>query len=288
MRDWLYSRRQAMLELAPEDESGRAGVDVDRAQAYIAGKGLAVRDCIVTSPDELRRYRDRLAGAGYPMAALDAILDPGNPAGAVSIPETGVIVALWVRDMPLFSETLLVHELAHGSMSVPQEWAAEPYPDGWLLWLPRSGFVVKPAPAAVTGDFLEEGFAQMLAGEYARDVLGGEGLVPAGRIPARLADIPGHVWESATQPDNPVHTGSAWAAAALQALTGARPGLYGALIRARREPAGLTEVAREIESVRRGLYRRLRAVPYTVDGFREGLAAVRGALDSAPALTACR
>ena len=278
LRALIRDRARIALECAPRDRSAVAGIDLDRVRGFFHAKGLAVRPVVVTDRPSVRRWRAKLAEAGY-SDPFGLLADPGSRVMGSYVPAIAIAISYWAEGLPRFTEAeAVVHELAHGTITTPQEWTAELLPGGtWDLWIRRRGYVAYDGPKAA-GEFIEEGWAALMAGEYARDVLGGQGLLPARRVPRHLADIAGYVWELPYSPDDPAWSTAAYAAVALQLLADARPGLDDALIRARNDPAGLDDVARTIDSVRPGLYRRLQSLPYTDDGFRAGLDAVRTAL----------
>jgi hypothetical protein len=87
---------------------------------------------------------------------------------------------------------------------------------------------------------------------------------------------PGRAWNTPrleVSAPRPVHAGIA----GIELLVQARPALREALIRARSEISGLRDVARLIDSVAPGLYRRIRQAPYSNEGFGAALDDVRAA-----------
>jgi hypothetical protein len=191
-----------------------------------------------------------------------------------------------------FMHAHLVHEKAH-AFTLPAQFTAEltdlrAGPDGpvnaWDVHMPRGGHILQPDPDHAAGEYIEEGFAELMAAEYARDILGGDGLWPEGRpmppeidgdpVPPQLATLPaGYVWQG--ENGLPICSSTSFADAGIELLVQARPALREALIRARSEISGLRDVARLIDSVAPGLYRRIRQAPYSNEGFGAALDDVR-------------
>jgi hypothetical protein len=273
----------------PSDDDGLRMARIDR---FLAVRGLPTPPAVVMSPAAAASYREALARAGYTFAALDALLDWEKQGRAgFYVREIGMVLSYRAIGMDAWTQVHLVHEKAH-AFELPAEFTAEltGHRDGpggpvnvWDVQMPRAGFIVASDLRRPPGEFLEEGFAAMLEAEYARDVLGGEGLWEASRpLPPPLAGLPrGYVWKSPHNND-PVYSSTAFAGAALDLLIQSRPALYQALIRARLEVGGLRETVRLINSVQPGLYRQLGRPEYRYsdEGFGAGLDAVRAVLGS--------
>lgn len=282
MREWTEARNRAALDLAPVPDN--RGISTSRAQNWIRGLGLTARPCVIAGRDALQQYRRDLTAAGYGIPALDRLLDRGD-LGAVYSPEVRLVIACRNGEPARYLENVIVHELAHGTENLIQEWTAEQLPGpvpAWNLQILRGGFNVVSVQGTETGALLEEGFAELLAAEYTRDVLGGEGLLPARLVPPHLAAISGHIWQ--TGPGAWTYSRSAPAAAAVKLLAEARPELRGALIRARTSPRALTDVARIINSIRPGLYREVKTYGHFTfpDGCKHVRSAVRNRAAAAP------
>ena len=275
---WVLDRDKAVRELAPL--SGDSGLNTGRVDAWLSAKGLTPPPAVVMGLSEARAYRQALAAAGHQIGLLDKMADwDGRHIAGVHVREAGLVLSYRAHGMDEWTQAHLVHEKAHGC-ELPREFTARVTAGGgWELQLPRSGYNVRPPGGPETGAWVEEGWAAMLSAEYARDVLHGAGLWPAGRtLPADLAALPaGHAWESPDGPA-PVCSITAFAGAGLEMLVTARPDLYDALVRARAQPAGLRDTARIINSVQPGLYQRLRRHEYSDEGLRAGLDDVRAAL----------
>lgn len=298
LRAWVRGRAAFAQANAPESDD--TGIDVAGIDAFLAAKGLPGAPSVIMKRSAASAYRDVLADRGYTFFVLDTMLewDRYHRLGAY-FREIGMTLSLRAAGpvADAYMHPHLVHEKAHAS-SLPAEFAVElagtrPAPGGggarsWGVHMPRGGHAVLTTPGTSAGEFLEEGFAELMAAEYTRNLLGMPGgLWPEGRplpaeidgepVPPQLATLPaGYVWQS--ENELPIWASAAFAAAGVELLIQARPSLYEALIRARSEVSGLRDAARLVGEVHPGLYRRLRRAPYSNEGFAAALDDVRDIL----------
>lgn len=293
-----FIRDRAAFAWANAPESDGTGIDVAGIDAFLAARGLPVTPSVIMRRPAGAAYRAALGGRGYIFPALDSVLDQGSRLHlGVYVREIGMTLSLRLADPGTepFLHAHLVHEKAHATV-FPAEWLAEltgtrDTPGGrvndWGVRMPRGGFAVLTAAGTSTGEFFEEGFAELTAAEYTRDVLDmPAGLWPDGKpmparvatgpVPPQLAALPpGYVWQD--QREQPYWSSAAFAAAGTELLIRARPPLREALIRARTESSGLRDVARLVSEVHPHLYERLRRAPYSSEGFAAALDDIRAA-----------
>jgi hypothetical protein len=165
---------------------------------------------------------------------------------------------------------------------------------------------IKGRDRAITGDFLEEAFADLTRvrgvkrlGQEAHAIDDANGFTVRGHV--RYIDP--HFW-----PDNPVDgmtyiplgfaglfdvdprdneikaeaISSALAAYGLDLLDKRLPGLYQQMQDARKDPRIQMQIIKRIESIQPGLYRSLRNLDYTAEDFEDGLNMIQAAIAASP------
>jgi hypothetical protein len=148
---------------------------------------------------------------------------------------------------------------------------------------PRSGQIVG-APThdqSIEGDFLDEGIAELMASKYVREALNMPHGIwgDIGPRPTHNGDMlpPAYLWKG-TDPTHYSYNDNAVAAYGLEMINDVNPELLPALIAARTTTEGRRDVARIIEGIQPGLYRELRKLPKTPEGFSHGLHLIQSAI----------
>jgi hypothetical protein len=278
--------REQIFEKFP---SNFEGLDMDRVYNFFDKFGLHKASLVVINKKqkhELMEFMQNATGAeanerehlGYYKSLLDTafifrddILEQDNGAE--------------------FTESIIVHELAHGSSehmdisafvdSSTNSLVAERARIGQAMTFPQ------PANAGVqstTGLFLEEGFADYMRGLYISGELG----LPEGFIKNNIRSIKRWRRSEHVMPVLPKYvykTGeefsaipSSAAATALELLTDKDPRLFPAMLDARKEVDGLRAVAARIDTIEPALYKKLRDNFNHENEFYNGLDYVRSVL----------
>ncbi len=249
--------RQRILEAFPSDNSG---LDTSRLDNFLGRLGLRPADRIFVPA---ARQKD-LARLVYKILRIDV----GTVNGAYN-PDLDLYFI--IRD-PEFerlngegaTEALGAHEGAHASSDYPDIISVSMLPRDPAVYAPRVGFMTKPRPGApISGLFFEEGFAEVLRGKYITDVLG----QPKGPVDpendvvdlrlgkrAKVAlPIPAKYFHRGEKGDADLRY-EAFAGSAIEHLMKHDPGLFDAMIRARRDPQALQEVRDRVNAIKPGLY----------------------------------
>lgn len=250
----MSSIDQRRQEFASGLEHKESGIDIPRVSAFMSHYGLAVKPFIVIDRLDMDAYKQR-------RDELYGVTPSVNDAYGQYLPE--IDLAVVIKDdkqenlNPGFTESIVVHELAHANHHDALYTA---FKEGELLWPVnmRSGFL---------GALLEEGFAGTMEMRYAQEVLGLEkGFLPEDHhLHEPFPDgsvfvLPGKYYTLGA--DGDYEYGSAhFAAYCIELLMTKDPTLFDSMLKSRKSSEGLREVAKKIEAIAPGLYKRLRDQP---------------------------
>ncbi|HUC89821.1 MAG TPA: hypothetical protein VMR45_03390 [Patescibacteria group bacterium] len=268
--------KQQLLEAFPSDTTG---LDTARVDRFMDSLGIKRTDTIILPLDQ----RDRL------LHIINKILRIrlGKIAGVYN-PDLDLVIAFREpigerENGPAFTETTVVHEKAHGSSEHYRIISVAIPPRNPAVYTPRAGFLAKPYPGApLTGNFIEEGFAEYVRSLYIVDALGlprgfidqGKDVVPISMRKGVDLPLPAKYYYRGDngKPDAGVES---FAAAALDHLIERDPELFPAMLRARKNEDGIDEFADRIDAISPGLYNEMRRnfnSQYTFDlGYRHVL-----------------
>jgi hypothetical protein len=284
------SLRSAARDYLPRSHDD--GLDVRRVDRFLAARGLSAPPAVLLTKPEVAAFRDTLLDRfGWSTRSLDLMASPSSgqtwTAGGY---EASLGLVVMIRDYamerlngPGYTEALLVHEKAHGN-DVDNNVMCEKEDGQFSYFHNRTGFSCAeqgPSTGAPTqGSFLEEGFADYLAGEYSTSQLGRwYGPWPYGDRPpldAPLDQVPDqYFWRDAYHPGCLAFGFGVLAASGLKLLMDRDPRLWPALVSARTSVKGLRDVARIVESADTGLYDRLRRLDYNTDDFAAGFTTIQ-------------
>lgn len=294
--NFLNSARQRVIDRFP---SNLEGINIERINDFFDGLSLETPPLIVL---------DREQEAEFEQAVAEA---KGFRGDSRQLNEVGgwfngdLDLAVVFRDSsteflngPEYTESLIVHELAHGSGLQPDIRVEAPREKEEKLAVHHTRVgqsVSRTTSDEKVGGFLEEAFAEQLRAKYVTDVLGkknglfrladrAEGTVSyqyrAGRKRIK-ANIPSKYayFDLAAPSLAGIHPAS-FAGAAIDELSAKDPELLPAMIKARGDVHGLREVAQRINAIKPGLYRELRDDFNSADeydnGYLHALEATRG------------
>jgi hypothetical protein len=161
--------RQALREkILNNFESKTDGLDIERVCEFMFARNLPVTDFIFFEEEDIPRLQQLFGRAAYMRDFIPN--DEGSFSEGISFYGLDLILILRQRQKeeengPVYTEGILIHELAHGSgeyqlfVNMPDFGNCQP----------RSGFNLpynKEREGFSYGTFLEEGFAEMLHGDY--------------------------------------------------------------------------------------------------------------------------
>ncbi|MFH1099036.1 MAG: hypothetical protein V1723_03935 [Candidatus Uhrbacteria bacterium] len=261
------------------------GLDIERVENFIRQEGLEVKPFIIFDRKDLPKVR-KVVGATNLLRSVF-----NNNEGGLYSPEMDL--ALVVRDEPLeklngaiYTEGLLVHELAHAS-SMYRGYVTTDYQN---FYTPRVGFCL-PQNQIPWGRLLEEGWAEMHRADYfaqyvpdeekkklesVLDEFGSsnmEDTIPIKASTGKMLPVPiKYVYiipEGGPIKGGPTIRPSAYAGYALELLCKKDPAIKSLLIEARSSVEGLRRLAQAIERIEPGLYKTLQAGDYTKTGLEE-------------------
>lgn len=277
--------QDAILETFPKHAI--TGMDPERAEHFIRSQGLRLAEYVVIEESDVPTLNHIIGKSGLLRGDFQ---DRGLYAPELQLaiymkhPSTrgGQNPNKYVGSSPLHREATLVHELAHGSGNF-REYI---YVSKTEIYTPRSGFVLTVAQhTQFHGDFLEEGFADMMRARYTSQYIskdqtaslaekmyleqpGLEDTLPAPISGNRVTPLPVKyffVKEPENQPAIPGYFPHA--AYAIELLIRKNPELNDAIIRARGTVAGLRRVAQILDRIQPGLYWAIQRTPRTEDDF---------------------
>lgn len=264
---------RARTEALPNHEDG---LNIPAVSEFFAEYGLETSPYRIVSSEDVN--------------ADELVLEPGR-FGEYDLSDD---IAVVLRDETseanngtVQTESTLVHELAHSSSRERHAVIVLDGSSGLPLKGGRMGFqTINPETGAIRGAFLEEGFAETLAGRYVSKATGSPNGVWGGDVSRsqEFGDGSGHTYELAEKylfkdPDAPegvVCGTAAIAAEGLDILIRIKPELLDAMIAARAGGApSIRNMVQVIDGISPGLYGRIRTAQYTPEGFVEVLTEIR-------------
>jgi hypothetical protein len=181
-----------------------------------------------------------------------------------------------------WEEGLLAHEFAHGSSAYSNCVIA----DSRVL-MPRVGLSVGTHFSKNKGTFLEEAFADMVRGEYAKNFMPNpsrDSLIKQSRRPELGLDseikistgyadifIPSKYLFSSEENEKISYIYSSFAAYGLELLCKENPFLFSAIVKSRSDIESLRSVPKIIDNAYPGLYSELNKLRYEEEDFVKGL-----------------
>jgi hypothetical protein len=282
------AQRERIEAALPHDESG---LDLASVDTFIVGLGLRTVGRIVVGETDEKKSRQRLREMGV------IGQEEGNFAGFYhSVAELAIVFRHKKHERkngPGFTESLVVHEQAHGSSTFNSHSMQVQVDERSINYAQfRMGQVV--ISGGQRNIFLEEAFADAVRGKYVREVLdkpggfaGVESELDTYKAEAgdELPILP--EFSMRDKRGRKVYIMNALAGSALEFMAQNDPGLWPALLEARSSVEGLREVARRIETIEPGLYTKLSRLTLSRADFEEGLRLVADAAD-VPAPAALR
>ncbi|HEY5667969.1 MAG TPA: hypothetical protein VIR03_02270 [Candidatus Saccharimonadales bacterium] len=282
INETLTGWQRTILERFPSND---AGLDIARVHSFIGRYGLRGATLVNTDarnmPHVYRTVYDvtgiqsRGPSAGMYYAEIDTAFVVRDP-------------KLEAYNGPGFTESLGIHELAHGSSEYATIRAARGEHGSTSLVAPRIGqSILKFGAEHIPPFFLEEGLAEYLSGVYVAEDLGLQGGFselpwPVTWVNDKSGQLPlqsRYSFRRSRRANQPSFSYSAFAATAIGFMQASNPQLFPALLRARHDAAGLREVAKIIDAFQPGLYRELRDSYNDEELFSSGLRRVMSALD---------
>ena len=286
---WRELRERVLLL-----ENKTDGLNIERVKDFFAERNLPMKDFLVFDEEDLPRIKEILGASGL----LRNIFDKDER--ATYLAEIDLVLVRRNRNDknsdPVFTEGSLVHELAHASGQYVQ-YAMN---DKGSVWRPRVGFALtrqKKTPIPAWGWLLEEGFADLVRGEYEEKNLNSE-IKKDLMVRRKKPDFPLEkeivfamtasgrhfgVFGKYLYPLGEADTGftsSAIAATSLELLCQKHPDLRETLIAARTDIEKLREIPKLINEIKPGLYTEIQKCAYTVEDFARVQNIIREAVSS--------
>ncbi|MBU1500072.1 hypothetical protein KKE48_04360 [Patescibacteria group bacterium] len=271
------------------------GINTERVEDFIRQEGLEIKPYIIFDREDLPRVRDIVGSTGL----LRSIFKNGE-CGLYS-PEMDMVLVTRDRDYEkssgsIYTEGLLVHELAHAS-SVYQGYVTADYKG---FYTPRVGFCL-PQNQVAWGWLLEEGWADIHRADYFAQnaseeekqkleealrfgTIGMEDTVPITTPAGETLPLPAK-YLYITPDGKPTTKSSSYAGYALELLCKSNPAMQNLLIEGRSSVDGLRKLVQAFEKIMPGLYKKLQTGEYSEASFSEKLSTVvtnvAGGMDSA-------
>ncbi len=279
--DWQKVRKEMLKQIPSKTE----GLNIGRIKEFFDSfPGLTTTDYLVFDEDDLPKIRGFLEPRK--MLSKDSF-GKGEPLHGCFINGIDLSLVERRRDFEtangaLFTEHILVHELAHSSGEHAQYVQTGPH----AYYRPRAGFALSRLSR---GSFLEEGFAEMMAGQYIERSMTKEEreklLEEFGMGASFSLDATATVNDLETHYDHPLPmkyifknpqggdsaTIPARAAFGLELLCKRSDELYPLLLSARHDIESLRDVAKNINSIKPNLYSILQKLQYNRNDFMRGL-----------------
>ncbi len=276
---FLGEAQRKLIEQFPSDEEG---LNLDRVNSFMDSLGLRIAPAV-------QLWSERSPALFEAISEATGLEESREQSGVYYAELDTAFVfrdrELEARNGSEFTESLLVHELAHGS-SQHDSLRGVVRGSSISAVTPRLGQSVQPIDEGRKGVFIEEGFAEYVRGRYVTEVLGRT---------HGFADMPNEVSIATNPRDNfqvsvpskylhktadgsPNVVTASYAGAAMDSLISRDPLLLPALVRARHDVDGLKEVAARIDAIDPGLYKKLRDDFNESDSFDDGLRHVSDAL----------
>ncbi len=289
-RDWQQLRKEILRRVPSKIE----GLNIARVQAFFENfPGLKLNEYVVFDEEDLPKLRELLLPTKMlkkdSFSESEGFQEIGRFIPAINLSFIKRRKDLEEANGALITERTFVHELAHSSSEYTKYIKTAPHERR----VPRLGFAVDTG-TSVRGSFLEEGFAEMMAGQYNAeyateeqklDVLRktefGVGMFSkaiitvekgTGEYPDNSFYIPAKYLFKRPESQHEFSLfDSAPAAFGLELLREKNEELYPALLSARHDIESLRDVAKIINGIKPGLYSVLQKFKYTQDDFVRGL-----------------
>ena len=295
--NWQRQIRKKLFEAVP---SKQEGLDLERVKNFLKDWGLEMKDVLVFDPKDFPKILEVLKNSGFDSALKR---DWNENFLGTFIPEFDLAFLERSEELEKASgithtESVLVHELAHASSMFGGLIIEHGGETGEIsIGTPRVGFGLR-SPEKEQGYFLEEGFAEMVRGNYIekfameeereklRKALSGNsdtGIFNKNKVKVTNKKT-GEAFNLPLKyfflcPDGEVKMGlSSLAGFGLEVLCEQKPLLKKQLAAGRKNINELREIPKLINNIKRGLYVRLRPLQYTADDFFSGLSYIKEAV----------
>ncbi len=264
-------------------ESKTDGLDIERASEFMWSQNLPVSEFVFFDEEDALKLQE-LFGNTYTVAHVP---------GGTYLMELDLILIRRERDLEKFNDSTfeegkLIHEMVHAGNSYDEYVEGEKYP-----LRPRSGFVlVETRKETPWGWFLEEGFADMMRGEYVgknRKVQIPEKELEEKEKKSLYEGVSSkYVFmlpekENALIKDGSVHIGfiqSSIAAVGLEMLCEKEPKLRQVLIESRSDIEKLREIPKLINAIKPGLYMEIQKCAYQAKEFARVQKIIKEAIEN--------
>ena len=280
---WLLLRKEILEQIPSKLE----GLHTENVRAFFESfPGIVLNECVIFDEEDLPKLRELLVPSGL----LDEDSLGEKKADGCFVAEIRLSLVKRLREYEaangtIFTEGLLVHELAHSS----SEYAQYIKPSPTLYATPRTGFsILTEGFSTARGSFLEEGFADMLRGQYVEEYATDEWKT-ATQIPELGSHCSPNTCVNVTTKIGYQHllplkylfrnpktqrigyTTSSPAAFGMELLARKNDELYPAILSARHDVESLRDVARIINDIKPGSYSFLQKLKYSNEDFERGL-----------------
>jgi len=266
--------KSALIERFPTQEV--RGLNTTRVEEYIKKNNLKVKPYVIFEKKDLIELKKIIGETKLDRSVFD------QDKYGLYIPEIDLVLLMRDPELeeingPLFTEGLLVHELVHATGSFGNVVIT----DSNSAYTPRSGFFLTQNKKP-WGWFLEEGFADMLRGEYVsqhatdQDLkrmeqslsypsLSFKSTIPlkSSSNPSILSPIP--IKYLFCKPESVMGLISSIAASGVEMLCNANPQLRQRMIEARNSINGLRALTQEIDKIAPGLYPHIQKTDPTME-----------------------
>lgn len=295
MPEEFRSVQNKLLKEFPKEKI--EGINTERVEEFIKEKGMEIKPYIVVEKEDLTRMQDIIGCLGSFGEVLNNELVQGLKVGGLALyqAEMDLVIALRHRDAErvnggIFTERMLVHELAHASSG--HRGYTKGRPGLNLPVVSRKGFCLSSDRKSNWGELIEEGWAEMQHADYfaryatqeerARiesalrlGTLGMEDTIPTGMAlgviwvnVSRGEPLPLPVKYIFLRPDGtPGASTASLAGYALEILCKKNPSLAPAMVGARQSSEGLRKFARILHETSPELYKKLQVGDYSAREF---------------------
>lgn len=261
----LHALQQRMLNTLANSVEG---INIGRAERFISSRGLRIAPYRLLNQADTERALDQDLGdldglSGSYKASYDVALVPRRD-------------RLEATNGCELTESILVHELAHGSnehhdlVYIRDETTGEQ-----TILHGRSGHRVYDSHGEPRGRLIEEAFAERERGKYVEQVLklprGFAHRVLSNEFFAEGGAVVDAKYSVRRTDGQPYVIGESFVAQAFDLLCQVDPAMDRALRRAHQTVEGLRDLARRLERIQVGLYTHLRDIPYSREHYRQCL-----------------
>ncbi|MFA5830519.1 MAG: hypothetical protein WC878_01685 [Candidatus Paceibacterota bacterium] len=148
--------RLLRAEILENFEGKTDGLNIERVKDFMKERNIPIEDFIVFYDEDIPEI-NKILGGVYDIGEMVE-----HEASGVYVSELRTVFVRRNHNREdVFEEGTIVHELSHALNGYPQYLSRKK-----TLTNPRSGFLLKINKNFGWGDFLEEGFAELLTGEY--------------------------------------------------------------------------------------------------------------------------